>query len=218
MIVLGMSGKLGVGKNYVSDKYVIPKLMEMFGDDYTVVPYYFSFGSFIKTEIYGRDMTDTLSFRNLFIKKTSSVRKHLQTYGTEMGRHHIREDLWIRHVDMWIQIQTYQLRQLPVLKKKILPLFVIQDIRFKNEWTYVQNLANSILLRVHAPSRNKSRCESEQANSQHASETDLDRVPFPYTIHNDPWDEDVQEQVNAILQEVAPKIDLKIYEDIGKDE
>lgn len=206
MIVLGMSGKLGVGKNYVSDKHIIPEIIKSFKEErgMNVIPYYFSFGSFIKSNIYSNDTKNELCFQNLFVRKTSKVRERLQTYGTEVCRTGIRDDLWIRYVDIWMNIQSYQLDQLPVeVRKDMLPLFVIQDVRFKNELKYVSNRQNSVVVRVVAPGRNRERVVQEKSNSTHASEIDLDDTEFEFTIQNDEIDTkdiSLEEQIRPVVR------------------
>lgn len=218
MIVLGMSGKMGVGKNYISDTIVVPTLLDMFATKgYTLIPYYYSFGSFIKTHIYARDTTDSLSFENMFIRKTPEVRSTLQSYGTDIVRNTIRDDVWIRELDMWMRIQVHQLNQLPAKhSQNMIPLFVIQDIRFQNEYEFVRKMQNSLVIRVEAPSRNKDRVLSEIANEHHVSETDLDMAFFEHVLQNDPCDDDVhtlEKSVKNILAIFCSKINLKIYED-----
>jgi hypothetical protein len=219
MIVLGMSGKLGVGKNFLSDHFVVPRLIEIFKEqDIQLLPYYFSFGSFIKSEIYARDMTNTLSFHNLFVEKTTEVREHLQRYGTEVGRQTVRSDVWIRQLESWISIQQYQLSQLPVkTRRTMVPLYIVQDIRFENELAYIKSLPNSLVIRVVAPKRNEERHVMEKCNRYHPSEIDLDGLPFEHIVHNDIGEaDDVLRQLENIVKRWTSKVDLKIYDDLGK--
>lgn len=214
MIVLGMSGKLGVGKNYVSDKYIIPKLMTIYLEKgFTVIPYYFSYGSFIKSELYAKDTIGDLSFYNLFVQKTSEIRHRLQTYGTDICRNNVRKDMWIRHVHMWINIQQYQLDQLPEnIKNNIIPLFVIQDVRFENEYNFVKSFKNHILIRVESHTRNLIRSQFENSNAKHLSETSLDDKCFENIIHNeiDTTSDALDIEIDHILIPLLEKINLKI--------
>ena len=214
LLVLGMSGKLGVGKNYMSDTFIIPSLMSKFKKlDLQVIPFYFSFGSFIKADMYARDDTQDLDFHSLFVQKTSQVRQRLQTYGTEMGREKWRKDMWIRFVDIWKSIQLYQLDQLPShVKSGIVPLLVIQDIRFDNELHYVQSFKNSLVVRVTAPERNLIRLKTENSNRNHISETELDNAHFEHEIDNDinTKEENVILNVDKMITDFMTKIDLKI--------
>lgn len=218
MIVLGMSGKLGVGKNYLSDHFVVPRLIEIFKEQgIQLLPYYFSFGSFIKSEIYARDMTNTLSFHNLFVEKTTEVREYLQTYGTEVGRQTVRPDVWIRQLQIWISIQQYQLSQLPLnIRRTMVPLFIVQDIRFENELAYVQSLPNNLVIRVVAPKRNQERHTMEGSNKYHPSEIDLDSLPFEHVVHNDIDEGGVLHELENVVKRWTSKVDLKIYDDLGK--
>lgn len=209
-IVLGMSGKLGVGKNYISDKFIIPRLIREFASrNVTLVPYYFSFGSFIKAQLYAEDGLDDLTFENLFVHKSSNVRERLQKFGTEMGRDKLRKDLWIRYVDIWISITLYQLQQLES-DNPILPLYIIQDVRFQNELEYVQDYPNHLVVRVVAPGRHSIRCTQSNSNGTHLSEIDLDAAVFEHVLLNDPSDsENVASRVDDIVSTFVHKINLK---------
>jgi len=198
MFVLGISGKLGVGKNYVSENMIIPMILKWYKNK-VVVPYFFSFGSFIKSELYGRD--DRLTYHNLFEEKTSDIRHRLQQYGTEIGRDNFRKDIWIRQVKLWMEIQTNQLNVINQhLSTPIYPMFVIQDIRFPNELEFIQSFENSLVIRIEAPLRHLQKCREEQSTPQsHSSETSLDNILCENIIYNDETDTDIHQQINDIL-------------------
>lgn len=200
MIVLGMSGKMGVGKNYLSECYIIPMIIEHYRKEgITIIPYFFSFANFMKSELYARDTLDILNYRNMFVCKTQDTRKKLQQYGTEMGRNSVHDRIWIKHVELWIKIQAEQLMTVSNNCKdmQMVPLFVIQDIRFKNELEFVQGLSNAMVIRVEAPKRHLQRCLSENSQNQHISEKDLDDVIFPTTLYNDEdYPLDIKDQIN----------------------
>ncbi len=187
MFVLGISGKRGVGKNYISDNYIIPKLIHKYSNSTSqVIPYYFSFGTPVKIELYSRDSTNTLDYNNLFINKNNETRKLLQQYATENGRDIYRKDMWIRAVDMWIQLHIDNLNNLNrLLEVKLVPLFIIQDIRFENEYNYVKKL-NGLIVLVNAPKRNLLRIQQENdINQNHESEKGLEYLEFDLVILNE---------------------------------
>jgi hypothetical protein len=197
MILLAMSGKMGVGKNYVSERYIIPLLInELEKQGKKVIPYFFSFGSCIKAELYSRDPKYT--YENMFEKKPGWVRKDLQEYGTKIGRDGICSDIWIRQVELWIKIQTEGLKK---LGENMIPLFVIQDVRFINELEFVSSFPNSLIIRVEAIERHHLRCiqENNIHNDTHISETELDDAKFPYYFLNDGSCNE-QEQAERIVQ------------------
>lgn len=195
-IVVGMSGKMGVGKNFISEAYIVPKLIQYVEDtfnDIRLVPSFFSFGSFIKSELYARDAH--LTFDSLFQAKTKDVRARLQAYGTEVGRQSIHKNIWVRHVDLWMQIQMDGLAHLNAITTprtggthaptvRYVPLYIIQDIRFENELALVKSFEWALVVRVEADDRHTQRVQLEQSNAQHVSETALDSMPFEYVLDN----------------------------------
>jgi hypothetical protein len=185
MIVLGISGKMGVGKNYVSEKYIIPLLITEFERlGKKVIPYFFSFGSCIKAELYSRDSTK-FTYDNLFNDKPGWVRQSLQEYGTKVGREGISSDVWIRQIELWMKIQINGIQKIPN-HQEFIPLFILQDLRFTNELEFVRSFPNSLIIRVEAPHRNQERCKKENGNyGTHISETDLDNSVFPFYFFND---------------------------------
>lgn len=203
MIVLGMSGKMGVGKNYLSECYIIPMIIEHYKNDgIIIIPYFFSFANFMKSELYARDTSSTLNYHNMFVCKTQETRTRLQQYGTEMGRNSVHDKIWIKHVELWMDIQATQLKNVSNNCKnlRMLPLFVIQDIRFKNELEFVRGLPNAIVIRVEAPQRHLQRCQSENSQNQHISEKDLDDMIFPIMLYNDEdYPLDMKEQIKGSI-------------------
>jgi hypothetical protein len=190
MILLGVSGKLGVGKNYITENYLVPKLIERFSNpSVQYVPYFFSFGTQVKVELYSRDTSSSLNYHNLFIQKSNYSRKSLQQYSTENGRDKYRKDMWIRAVDMWIKVQ---LSNLDIVNKhitmKIVPIFVVEDVRFENEYNYIKS-NSGILVLVESGYRNFQRCLYEinsDTETIHESEEGLEHLEFHFRINNDP--------------------------------
>lgn len=207
-IVLGISGKMGVGKNYISERYLLPQIMEDFRVKYGVqlLPYFFSFGSFIKSELYARD--PTLTYNSLFHQKTNEIRTRLQEYGTAVGRDTIHKDVWIRHVDLWMQIQKENLDTLnhrtDASSTVMIPMFVIQDVRFENEAKFVESHPNGFVIRIEAPDRHAQRVVTEGCNGNHVSETALDTYSFSYRINNETnrSEDDICKDVDSVLQHI----------------
>lgn len=187
-IVLGISGKKGVGKNYVSEKYLVPFMIEKCSTIFQnkiVVPYFFSFGSCIKAELYSRNKNLTIDDL-MSDKKTPSIRKLLQEYGTNQGREGYGKDIWIRQIKFWMETQLSAISRSSI-SDKIIPLFVYQDIRFSNELDYVSSLRNSLVVRIVSEERHMERCqfENDKNYDNHISETELDHHLFKFYIFND---------------------------------
>ena len=175
MKLIGLSGKLGSGKNYIAEKVIAPH----YKDKYNIL--IIGFGDQVKNELYARDLE--LTYDVLYDRKTFASRKKLQEYATENGRDKYNKDMWIRGLDL--QIQTFCKRS----PKEC--LIIICDVRFQNEAEYIKK-HNGKLFRVFSPFRTEQRYWQESSNenefnkiSIHQSEIDLDNYKFDYIIKND---------------------------------
>jgi hypothetical protein len=215
--IVGFSGKIGSGKNFIAEEVFLPKLIEICAElnpEKKIIPYYFSFGDHIKVECLCRNSYEILNkesgMYNFFVEKDQATRDMLQKYGTENGRHVYHEDIWVRAIDTWISIQESRLQ---LLKKRtnidFLPIFIISDVRFVNEAKYIES-NNGLLIRVNAPNRSNIRVSSEANNDpdimqkikSHASEVSLDKYEFKYNILNDDvLIDDLDNQVSNIIKE-----------------
>jgi hypothetical protein len=197
MILLGVSGKLGVGKNYITEHYIVPKLIRQLSNgDVQYVPYFFSFGTQVKVELYSRDTSSFLDYNNLFVHKSKQSRTSLQKYATEKGRDVYRKDMWIRAIDMWIKVQLDNLKVINThLTTKIVPIFVVEDVRFENEYNYIKS-NSGILVLVESFQRNFQKNLSELINKEkedntvHESEKGLEHLEFHLRLNNDPVNSD----------------------------
>lgn len=184
-MILVFSGKLGVGKNHISETYFIPlilrKLKELFPHKIWV-PYFYNMGSFLKSQLYAENK---FNFKDLFIDKHHHVRNELQSFGSYC-RDKYNKDYWIHHVDMWIQLTQHELTMINKgLDNEYEPLFIIQDLRYKNELEYFKKQKDCHIIRIIASDRNHIKAEYEKADIHHTSETDLDDVHFDHILYND---------------------------------
>ena len=176
MKLIGISGKMGSGKNYLAEKTLYP----YFKDKYNIL--IIGFGDLMKNELYARDLK--LSYDELYDHKTFETRQKLQLYGTENGRDKYHEDIWVRGLD--IQIETFKRRCGEN------SLVIICDVRFKNEYEYIKSKGGKNI-RVHAPLRTQSRYIKESNNDiynlkiikSHRSEIELDDQVFDIIYNND---------------------------------
>jgi hypothetical protein len=197
MILLGVSGKLGVGKNYITEHYIVPKLVEKLSDtNVQYVPYFFSFGTQVKIELYSRDTSSFLDYNNLFVNKSKDSRTSLQKYATENGRDVYRKDMWIRAIDMWIKVQADNLNVINThLTTKLVPIFVVEDVRFENEYNYIKS-NSGILVLIESFQRNFQKNLSELIDKNkdneivHESEKGLEYLEFHLRLNNDPVNSD----------------------------
>lgn len=195
MILLGVSGKLGVGKNYITEHYIVPKLIQKLSNiNVQYVPYFFSFGTQVKIELYSRDTSSFLDYNNLFVNKSKDSRSSLQKYATENGRDVYRKDMWIRAIDMWIKVQLNNINIINThLTTKLVPIFVVEDVRFENEYNYIKS-NSGILVLVESFQRNFQKNLSELLNNSnetvHESEKGLEHLEFHLRLNNDPVNSD----------------------------
>lgn len=150
-------------------------------------------------------------YNNFFVNKNQETRKMLQKYGTENGRNVYHEDIWVRAVNSWIDIQMNRVKY---LGDKYLPIFIISDVRFVNEADFITS-HNGIIIRINAPKRSCAKLLQETKGDldiikkiqSHRSETSLDKYPFKYIIKND-YDDNVEEQINKLTLEYLISIHI----------
>jgi hypothetical protein len=174
MVLIGLVGKLGSGKDYIADNIVIP----LFKEPHLKM----AFADQIKINVMTKN---NIPFNDVYVNKTEQSRTLLQQEGTEKGRDTINKNIWVDYLDNWIKIYKY----------KGVEHFIVSDVRFKNELEYIKN-NGGILIKIVAPSRNharltaESKCDTVAYNKikSHISECDLDDIPedqFDMIIDND---------------------------------
>lgn len=208
--IIGLSGKIGSGKNFFGEK-IIPQCMPK-----NVVPIYLAYADQLKVEVYARDNTNTINYHNLYVEKTKEVRQELQKYGTDIGRAG-NKDIWIKAIDMWITVFLERWHH-----KDLIPLFIITDVRFENEADYIHK-KNGILIRINAPKRTHKRILQETGEDNeaynkintHKSETALDDYDkYTGIIDNDDCSESMLKQYSyGYLKNMITKFESRLVED-----
>lgn len=177
MLVIAVSGKMGSGKDYIVSKYIIPYIQGVLNKRCLHV----CFADQLKVLAIVRG---SVSYTDVFVKKTHESRALLQVEGTQNARSK-DPDIWIRYLDTWAEI--YRSRNIDV--------FVISDLRFKNEFDWVRSKCG-VVIRVKAPERNKERLMQESNGDinvsvnlkSHVSELGLDDLSeeqYDIVINND---------------------------------
>ncbi len=202
--IIGFSGKIGVGKNYICENIIGKKLFDL---GYNI--HFVGFGDFVKYEVGSRlEKTNIINnhfidnmnqlFSGLFVNKKKEIRRTLQLYGTELSRHGRdivldQENNIVLHNEPNVWVKSVHLHIMNVLSKSYNPtkdIFFITDVRFINELEYVKNMGG-IVIRVNADKRNHDKLVQEALKSNvnilkeeldefiqkaksHASETSLD--------------------------------------------
>lgn len=185
-MIIGLSGKMGTGKDYIANEIIIP-FLKKHGKQCLQL----AFADQVKVNA----MTKyNLNFNDVYVEKTHETRNFLQYEGTENGRNVLGEDIWINYFDSWRKVLT----------SRGIDTIVAVDVRFNNEVDYIRN-QGGLLIRINAPLRNKKRLQQESGGdsskyiklSSHKSECSLDNTDnFDITIDNDVTLND--EQQNAM--------------------
>jgi hypothetical protein len=169
-MIFGFSGKMGAGKNYICENIFLPLLKK---HNRNVIQ--MSFADQIKVNVM---VNYNLSKNDVCNDKNYKIRNLLQKEGTQDGRNRLGDDIWINHLDKWMEIH----------KSKGVHTFLITDVRFKNEAEYIKRMGGKII-RVEAPERNKDliiRQKLDPLTVNHISETDLDNYySFDLILDND---------------------------------
>jgi phosphomevalonate kinase len=176
-MIIGISGKMGCGKDYVCNNLIIP-LLKKLDKSYLQV----SFADQLKINTMTKS---NMSFDDVYVNKTTHSRKLLQREGTELGRNVYGKDIWIKYFDNWISLYKF----------RGIENFICTDVRFLNEFEYIKQ-KGGIVIRILSKTRNLQRLEFESDGDknimsmlqEHPSECDLDNVPddsFDIVIQNE---------------------------------
>lgn len=163
--MIGLSGKIGSGKDYVAENLIIPMGFKQW-----------AFAWPLKIAVLAENPEYT--WEEVFVTKPDHVRTRLQLRGTEEGRMKYGEDIWVRATDAYIRIAH---------EKWGIDHFVITDVRFPNEVQYVKD-QGGLVIRIEAPVRQlEAQQELTQKQIMHASETALDDYDeWDIVYDNDP--------------------------------
>lgn len=222
IIIIGFSGKLGTGKNYVAEQLFGKKMYEL---GFNI--HFLAFGDQVKYEVGSRlnlvddiDITTKMSnvYEKLFVDKTADIRQKLQYYATDYcrngGHWNIKEDfIMYNQLNIWIKGMYLQIKN--ILSKSYNPnkdVFIITDVRFINEAEFIKSLGGQ-LFRINSSIRNLKKITDEamkNANTpdelneliekikNHLSETNLDDYIFDYYINNEPDNTNLKEEIEKI--------------------
>lgn len=173
-LIIGMSGKIGTGKNYLLDHVLFPHFVA-----HQVPCVVMAFADALKMDAI-RDQG--FVFDDVFGEsKPYPVRKYLQEYG-EVERKK-DSDVWVKRLHP--QLLLHGSRGIKVV--------LISDLRHENEAKYIYKMGG-LCIRIEAPVRNKRKLLKESngdeekmaAVASHVSETSLDSYSkFDIVIQND---------------------------------
>lgn len=178
MVLIGIVGKMGSGKDYICNNMIIPILKK---HNQTFLQ--MAFADQIKVNVMTKH---NIPFQNVYINKTIETRSLLQKEGTENGRDLLDKNIWINYLNNWVNI----------FKFRGIDNFIITDVRFQNEIDYIKE-NKGLLIFINAPKRNLERLNKESNGDKklmeniqnHKSECDLDNLDksiYDLIIDNDP--------------------------------
>lgn len=170
MVLIGIAGKMGSGKDYITTNYIIPYIENILKEKILQ----FCFADQIKVNVMTKN---NINYHDLYVSKSDSTRKLLQIEGTENGRDKLSKNIWINYLKNWIEI----------FKNRGINNFIITDVRFKNELDFIKN-SGGIIVKINAPERNHQRLYKESQGDtliynklkNHISECDLDDISDNY--------------------------------------
>lgn len=202
MVLIGIAGKMGSGKDFITSKYIIPFIENKIKQKILQL----CLADQIKVNVMTKN---NFNYDELYIKKNDVTRKLLQVEGTEKGRNAYGENIWINYLANWMEI----------FSKRGIDNFVVTDVRFKNEMDFIKK-NDGIMIKIDAPGRNHMRLFQESQNNQsiyndlryHPSECDLDDVNddnFDIIIKNDN-DDDINKSINDLEYTLISKFMLSI--------
>lgn len=192
-MIIALSGKIGVGKDYIAQNIVVPYLTEK-GNRVHIM----SFADQIKVNVSSKH---GIPLRELYGTKTAENRLRLQKEGQD-AKGEYGNAVWVNYVHNWCRVRKMN---------NDCDVVLIPDCRFKVEADWLQ--ANGgYIFRIEAPDRNRERLLAEANGSEeiynkissHASEVGLDDYGcFDYTIDNTKQNHStVTEDTVACLQEL----------------
>lgn len=195
--IIGLSGKIGSGKNYIAEKILYNILIKK-SKNVSII----AFGDYLKMMCY---TYDNISYEKLFINKDEDTRKILQTRGTDARKSD--DNVFIKMLDC----------NMKILFDRNTDVIIVTDVRFNIEVDFLKS-KNSILIRINAINRTIDKMKDECGTkntlsiSTHKSETELDNYNgFDYTINNDYDNEkNVYNILNKIIEENEIIEELKI--------
>jgi hypothetical protein len=181
VILVGISGKAGTGKDYTQQTALHPIGFRPWSLAWHFKVWLVAQGKW--------------THKDVFVTKPPECRKDLQLEGTERGRNVFGEDIWCNVLGEWLHL---------IEQEWGTTRFVVPDVRFPNEVRAIQRLGGKVL-RIHAPTRADASPLTSEAR-QHPSEIALDEVPlvdvpaangrgdlrFNGVLFNDPGDEEVE--------------------------
>lgn len=178
-LIIAVSGKLGTGKDYIIEHYVIPLLHQ-----YNITNVCrMAFADHIKINV---SSTSDIPIETIITgRKSEDVRRLLQLEGTERGRNIHGQDIWVKTLENWIKLRY--------MRDKSIQAVLVTDCRFPNEAKWIEQ-HDGLLIKLTSPYRNECALQNESHGnrdiydkiSTHVSEVALNDYKFINVVDNQP--------------------------------
>jgi hypothetical protein len=193
-MIIALTSNLGCGKDYIIDNVITPILLELNLNRYLKM----AFADQIKINVMTKN---NIKYSDVYITKTAETRILLQTEGELLRKSN--KNIWTEYLDNWIK----------VYKDRNIDIFLISDLRYKNEYDYIKK-NNGIVIKIIAKQRNYQKLLQESKGDtniirkikSHQSECDLDDLTndmYDLIVYNDFLDdlELIKENLKKLLIE-----------------
>ena len=195
MWIIGLSGKMGTGKDFIA-RNVVSEYLKFRYPRLNI--YFFSFADPLKMQALEQyKLTWDQVYPHDGIPKSESVRKILQNHGNNKRRED--PEYWIRIYNHWCKL----------FKEKGCDVLITPDVRFKNEREHIFK-QGGIVCKVHAPSRTY--YTQDSTLTKDVSENDLDSLEdseYFHVFQNDKPFQDLSDYTDFFEH-----IDSTIYDQI----
>lgn len=187
MLIIGLCGKMGSGKDYIADNYIVPVLNKE-----NLKGIKFCFADFLKMSCVIKHKT---SFNDVYYNKPENVRTLMQTTGTQ--KRHKNPEYFINQMNFWLN----------VFKMRKLDYVIISDIRYQNEFEFVKSQEKNFIIKINSPLRNKNYTQkySNENIQFHSSEIEINNFNADLIINNDDNDNNEQQLTQIVYSSIYNK-------------
>lgn len=180
MEIIGLTGKIGSGKDYVGSLLKERKKNSML----------VAFADLLKIMVHARY---NISYSDLYHKKTQESRLKLQEVGMEMREKY----------GSYFFAKALEMSMIVNYRKNHITTFIITDVRFQEEVKMIEELGG-VIYRIYAPNRSIDTIKKEARGREdiikkimeHRSEIDLDKKEYR-VIKND-YHDDIHEEIKKV--------------------
>lgn len=122
-----------------------------------------------------------------------SPREFYQIFGTEICQYFLPKILKNMDKNIWVKCLERKMTRIYRSRPNIYNIFVITDIRFSHEESFVKSFPNHLIIQVNRNNHNNSN------NNDHISETTLNILRPNYIVENNKTIKDLYHKINKII-------------------